>query len=330
MPASDILSEAIGWAVRLQSGSATEQDRAACESWRAAQPSHEQAWQKVQGVEAAFQNLPLATDEVALTTLEGANRRAVRNGRRRAFKLAGLGIVALAGGFTAYATLPLQQPIAYATAVGERRRLSLTDGTTLNLNTGSEVEVAFSFLRRLIVLKQGEIFIETGKDADSVTGRRPFWVHTAQARLEAIGTRFGVRQGGDSTRVHIIEGLVAIHPLSGNSVLARAGDVIEVRADSPGPVRVSDAAFDPSAWSRGELVARRMRVADFLKELRRYRRAPLDWESAVADLRISGVFQLDGPDPTERALEVLAGTLDVKVEEDPTSAGITVRAGNRN
>jgi ferric-dicitrate binding protein FerR (iron transport regulator) len=325
----DVLGQAIDWAIRLQSGLATENDRAACDSWRAAQPAHEQAWQKVQSVEAAFQNMPDTTDEVAFATLQGADRRAVRSGRRRALKLAGLGVVALAGGFSAYATLGWQQRTAYATAIGERRRVLLPDGTTLNLNTDSEVEVAYSFLRRLVVLKQGEIFVETGKDADSLSGRRPFWIHAAQARLEAIGTQFGVRDGDHSTRVHVTEGLVAVHPLSGASVMVRAGDVIEVGEGHSVPVRISDTAFDPSAWSRGSLIARRMRLADFLEELRRYRRSPLSWEAAVAELRISGVFQLEGPDPTARALEIVAATLDLKTEPDTATGGILVRVGGR-
>ncbi|MFS2055959.1 FecR domain-containing protein, partial [Variovorax sp. CT11-76] len=87
-------------------------------------------------------------------------------------------------------------------------------------------------LRRLIVLRRGELFVRTGADAGSLVGRRSFWVHAAQARFEAIGTRFGVRQAGSETRLSMSEGQVAIHAGDAPPVLAQAGDRFVVRASS--------------------------------------------------------------------------------------------------
>ena len=63
-----------------------------------------------------------------------------------------------------------QLPAGLATEVGERRQFLLDDGTRLQLNTASAVDVQFTAQRRLIVLRRGEIFIDTGKDAASVIG----------------------------------------------------------------------------------------------------------------------------------------------------------------
>ena len=54
-----------------------------------------------------------------------------------------------------------------------------------------------------------------------------------------------------------------------------------------------------------------MRLADFVQELSRYRPGWLRCDPAVADLRVSGVFQIDD---TDRALAAVAHALPVRVE----------------
>jgi transmembrane sensor len=59
------------------------------------------------------------------------------------------------------------------------------------------------------------------------------------------------------------------------------------------------------------LYAEEMRLADMLAEVARYRSGVLRCDPAVAQLRVSGVFQLDD---TDRILAVLAQTLPVRVD----------------
>lgn len=322
----EVLDEAIAWAVRLGSGSAGAEAQAACEAWRAAHPSHEQAWQQVQAVEEAFRQVPSGTASLAHGALQSAAGMQARGqGRRRAMRL--LGLVAAGGVFGAWLwrEAPWLQRTEYLTAIGERRRIVLADGTELSLNTGSEAEVLFSPLRRLIVLRRGELFVRTGADADSLVGRRSFWVHAAQTRFEAIGTRFGVRQAGGETRLSMSEGRVAIHAGEVPAVLAQAGDRFVVRADGAAPERDADAGFEADAWTDGALVARQMRLDAFVAELARYRQAPLACDAEAASLRVSGVFQLGGADPVGRALDALVRTLPVKVERGAGDALTVVR-----
>jgi ferric-dicitrate binding protein FerR (iron transport regulator) len=320
----EVLDEAIAWAVRLGSGSAGAEVQAACEAWRAADPLHEQAWRQVQSVEEAFRQVPSGTASLAHGALQSAAGLQAR-GRRRAIRL--LGLVAAGGVFGAWLwrEAPWLQRTEYLTAIGERRRVVLADGTELSLNTGSEAEVLFSPLRRLIVLRRGELFVRTGADADSLVGRRSFWVHAAQARFEAIGTRFGVRQAGSETRLSMSEGQVAIHAGDAPPVFAQAGDRFVVRANGAAPERAAEAGFEADAWTDGALVARQMRLDAFVAELARYRQAPLACDAEAASLRVSGVFQLGGADPVGRALDALVRTLPVKVVRGAGDALTVVR-----
>lgn len=320
------LEQAVAWAVRLASGTAAAHERAACEQWRRAHASHEQAWQQVQTVEQAFQGAAAAGDpHMAHGLLQAADRqRRQGKARRRAVGL--LGWCALTLGLGSFATRWVAsaawlQGGQYATLPGERRTVAMADGGSLAINSGSEVELRFSPLRRLVILRRGEVFIRTGADADSLTGRRAFWVDTPAARLEALGTRFGVRLLDAATdsatiRLQVTEGRVAVHPTSGAPmVIAKPGDNLLITADTAAPRRVALADQDATAWTEGVLVARQMRLDLFVAELSRHRSAPLRCAPSAAALRVSGVFQLDGPDPVERALQVLARALPVRVED---------------
>lgn len=318
------LDQAVAWAVRLASGAATAQEREACEQWRRAHASHEQAWQQVQAVENTFQG---ARGDAALShgILQSADRqRRQRLSRRRAAGLLGCGAVSLA---LLGPLLRWGRPGRWleqdddVTQPGERRQRAMADDGTLSINSGSDVGLRFSPLRRLVIVRRGEVFISTGADAASLTGRRAFWVETPAARLQAVGTRFGVRlldtPSGAATRLQVTEGRVAVHAGEGPpTAVAQAGETWLI---SPGGTQVTRQATpdaDAMAWTEGALVARRMRLDAFCIELGRHRAAPLRCDPSVAELRVSGVFQLDGPDPVGRALQVLVRTLPLRLEGD--------------
>ena len=86
------------------------------------------------------------------------------------------------------------------------------------------------------------------------------------------------------------------------------GDRVEGATSGNGveePSALQDAAV---AWRQGKLVARGMRVADFVDEIGRYRTGFTLCDAAVADLTISGVFSTRD---TDRALQSLADSLPV-------------------
>lgn len=301
-----VLDQAIQWLVRLQSGAVDPAMHAACEQWRRAQPSHENAWQALQVNEQRFRLAAQLTAGVARDTLANA---AASHSRRKVLKLLGLGVCASGLG-----ALTVQQTwrgvsADYVTRTGERQRFQLVDGTLLQLNTHSRADAVFSAERRLITLREGEVFIQTGADTGGPQARRPFWVQTAEARLEAIGTAFNVRQEPGYTRLSVEEGAVAVHLASGRGPLITAGNECLISA---GRVeQVQGDVLQASAWTRGAVVARQMRLQQLVEELGRYRTGWLLCDGAVADLRISGVFQLEDID---RALAGLSRSLPVRIE----------------
>lgn len=320
----DVLEQAIAWSVRLHAkGNVDGEVSRALTEWRLASLQHEHAWQAIQASERDLLGARSLPPRLLMETLEAGSRE-VQVRRRQVLKLLGLASVGVGTAWLVSAeAVRTGWRADYATANGERRILRLADGTSLHLNMNTAVDIRFDAQERRILLRRGEVLIDTGKDV-ALNGRRRFWVDTAEGHLEAIGTRFLVRQENDSTRLQVEEGAVAVYRDNRVQHLAHAGDACEMRDN--GAVQVlADDGFDHAAWSEGVLAAKQMRLADFLDELSRYRSGWLRCDPAVADLRVSGVFQLTGDDPSTHVLEALSASLPVRIEM-PTRYWTTVRA----
>lgn len=300
-----VLQRAAEWMARLWSGEASEADAAACAAWRATHPEHERAWARLQRFEQQFDSIPR---EVARGALSGKPRHA-RPDRRRVLQV--LGLIASGGGaaLLAHETGLWQQATAdYRTAVGETRAIVLADGSQVVLDTASALDVVYTASERRIVLRAGAILVESAPDKAAIY--RPLLVQTAQGTATALGTRFTVRSGDGVSDVAVFEGLVELRPLHESASAVRLpagmrGSYTHHAAQANGQAEASAAA-----WTRGSLVAERMRLADLLAELARYRHGVLRCDERIAGLRVTGVYSLRDID---RSLANLALSLPVEL-----------------
>jgi len=111
-------------------------------------------------------------------------------------------IVAAAG---LYAWLTLRGTQTYETGIGERRSLTLADGSTIDLNARSRIRVRLTETRRLVELIDGQALFEVAKDR-----ARPFIVRSGEVQVRAVGTQFDVDHERGSTTVTVLEGRVAV------------------------------------------------------------------------------------------------------------------------
>lgn len=289
-----VLVQAVDWYVKLNDSHATTATHAGWQAWLAADPLHAQAWSRVEQLQQQMGQIPAGMGH----TVESA-----REQRRRAVKMLALLLGAGAVGWQGYRVSPMSAD--YATRVGERRQFVLADGTRLDLNTDTQVDVHFDSSQRAINLRRGEISLETGKDA------RPLKVWTGDGSIQALGTRFSVRLDDPHTRVNVEAHAVLVQPrLLAESARVEAGEGLIFSADRLGTPQPS--AANASAWTQGMLVAVNWRLDDFLAELGRYRSGYLGCAPQVADLRLSGAFTLDD---TEAVLSNLALSLPVRVRQ---------------
>ena len=93
----------------------------------------------------------------------------------------------------------------YSTAKGQQQRVTLADGTEINLNTETALRVKVTNTQRTVYLTQGEAFFSVAHD-DS----KPFNVIAANGRIHDIGTRFNVYTQQNNTQVTVTDGEVEI------------------------------------------------------------------------------------------------------------------------
>ncbi|MCG7326091.1 FecR domain-containing protein [Achromobacter sp. ACRQX] len=302
-----IIREAARWLVRLHSGEAGPADHAAFERWRAGSPDRELAWQRAQRLTQQFNAVPAALGVPLLTREPRVSRRTVLR------TLAAMGFAAPAAAWLGY-RVHYGQEGGYRTAVGESHDLMLADGSEVLLNTDTGMDVRYSDAARVVQLRSGEVYVRTAADK----AVRPFYVETPQGRLQALGTRFVVRQrdGRDAmTELTVLEHRVAVTLANGGSTrVFSAGESVRFTAqaflqgDLPAaaPLRAGTAP----GWTRGVIEADNMRLDALLAEVARYRRGVVRCDPDVAGLRVSGVFRLEN---TDALLAVVANTLDLRV-----------------
>jgi transmembrane sensor len=190
----------------------------------------------------------------------------------------------------------------YATATGERRRFSLPDGSLLQLNTRSAVDLAFSSRQRTILLKQGELML-------TCKAGHPMQVRTRDVLLEGFEGQVVVRQDADCTRVSVVRGKGALYLIEGAGPHWIASGQ-EWQVGKTGAQRLGSVDMEAAAWTEGLIVSRDMRLGAFLDQVSRYRHGYLTCSDDIADLRLSGVYRLEDP---EQLIQLLPQTLPVRL-----------------
>ena len=301
-PDAKAVKQAIQWLLRLRESGHEPTLQQQCAQWRSAHHEHEQAWQRVMHLHQDLDLRCVPGAGLALQTLETSQQRLHR---RQALKL--LGGVVMVGSAT-WLAKDLDATSAwasdYATGTGERRVLTLPDGSLMQLNSRSAVDLAFSEQQRMVRLKQGELMM-------TCNARHPVLVQTRNALLEGFEGRFVAYQDNDCTRVSVTHGKVAVHrPGNGQLLWIESGQ--NWRLDAQGAHRLAHLGMDPMAWTEGLIVTQDMRLSDFLAQVSRYRHGYLGCSDEVADLRLSGVFRLEDP---EQLIQLLPQTLPVRLSQ---------------
>lgn len=291
--AREVVRAAAEWLALLESGRATERDHASLQQWRDSHPQHEQTWQKAQLLRQRFVELPRA---LAMASLDRP-----QPGRRAVLKRA-LGVAALV---PAAWLISRQLPIDVwradlHTATGERRQVPLADGSSLQLNTASAVDVDMA--QRRLTLVDGEMAL-------TVPGAGTMTVQTRYGQVIVSQAEVCVRQLSSNCLVSVLKGAVQVRDLRGQMVTLQSGRQAQLQASGLG----DSIPFDvlKLGWRDGVLTAQNQALGEFLRELQRYRPGVLRWDPSLEALRVTGSFQLAD---TDRILNLLASTLALEVQ----------------
>jgi transmembrane sensor len=192
----------------------------------------------------------------------------------------------------------------HVTPVGGFERVPLADGSRVELNTDTAIEVAYSRNRRRVDLERGEAFFQVAKDA-----RRPFVVDAGTYQVTAVGTAFSVRRDELGTEIVVTEGTVRVDRSDGlrpgRPLLVHAGAAAALGRDGPVVSQVSLAQVEGDlGWRQGVLVFADRPLREVAAEFNRYNRRQLVVvDPEVGNVLIAGRFRPTNLDGLVRLLE---------------------------
>jgi transmembrane sensor len=206
----------------------------------------------------------------------------------------------------------------FATTVGQRDSVRLSDGTRVVLAPQSQLIVAAGYGNtvREVELK-GEAYFDVHHDA-----ARPFLVRAGDADIRDLGTTFTVRATGEQgVRLAVTSGSVSLasQAAQDNAVVLRPGDAATLASNGQTLVERGGAVEPDTAWTRGRLVFREAPVGTVRTELRRWYGIDLQIDSSFDERHLSMTF--DG-ESADRVLEVIALSLGAEVTKQGNVAVI--------
>lgn len=320
-----IQNQASQWVARLGSDVVTEQEKQEFKAWLSANPQHKHEYEAVSQLWsdlATVRFLPTAKKCLTDDTQEQPQKRSIGF----AAWTSGIAIAccSLLFALVFHTIDPTQDMPAihateatrYSTVVGQQLEINLPDGSIVELNTASEIEVQFSRLERRITLLTGEAYFNVAKDK-----ARPFVVDIDGNEVIAVGTEFNINHSVPNTVVVVTEGTVKVvnNAAINAHVMPRYISVnqkIVMLKDGVNKVSTVDTLED-IAWREKTLVYRDTPLVDAVAEVARYLPYTIYTNSdslSLSQLKVSGTFSLNSPEAT---LEAIVTTFNLsKVETD--------------
>jgi transmembrane sensor len=281
--AGDIEAVAAQWLERRDSENWNEVFEAELEAWLAGSRAHRAAYWRLKAAWTHAERLAaLKPSPVERVADAGPSRRI----RPLMFRVAAaFAIVAMAG---IAAKIYFAEPAArlYTTAIGERKTLTLGDGSQIELNTDTRLRIAAGNARK-VWLEHGEAFFQIKHDA-----AHPFLVVAGTHRVVDLGTKFLIRQDSARTEVALMEGSARFESERAKPAILKPGDVAYATADQMSVTKQPERTIaNALGWRHGVIIFDRTTLADAAAELNRYNvKQIVILDPAAARLTIHGRF----------------------------------------
>lgn len=319
--------EAAAWVIRLNAGKLSREDAFAFEDWLNESGAHRQAFLQLSEVwrmsgemfddpVAQVQRLSVRKTIAAWRQLHPLKAWAGAGGAVAA--LLALLWAAGAGGF--FVMGPKVERTTLASLVGEKKTVALSDGSVVQINTDTEIEVVYTSDERGLRLLKGEAHFDVAKNP-----RRPFRVYAGQGMIEAVGTAFLVELTDEATEVTVTEGQVKLARFKSEAAAPDAAVAAEIE-DTVAMVKAGRNAVlgddhvvvedipeteiqKRLSWRRGVLLFDGDTLESAVREFERYTQSDIVIaDESIRSTRIVGYFSAGD---TDKFLQALESSFDV-------------------
>lgn len=339
--------EAAEWVVRIDNDSLKPEQNDALRQWLQQSPANQQAFAELAQVWGLMDSLGELSELIPLdpTMSEQPSTTPSSYGWRSVamFSLVLFFAVSLAVFYPEWQAQQFRYTQVVTTHIGEQQTLALPDGSTLVLNTDSNVNIQYDQDRRNIYLNRGEAHFEVAHDP-----ARPFVVHAGKGRVTAIGTAFNVQYHNGAVDVIVTDGVVKVDTVvdvpaltlnNSNKPVDVIAPVVSTSVKAGQQVSFDTVVHEVNkipapevnrklSWRQGMLSFAGEPLSRAIAEVSRYTETKIIIEDPlVAELPVGGYFKAG---ETEAMLEVLEVSFGLKITRVSDKVIVLSRGENFN
>jgi transmembrane sensor len=298
--------QALDWLARLRDNECSETEKQAFSNWLTLTPENEAAYKQVQ----QFWEQTGDLQEMLGKRIKTARTyvKSSQAGKRRRSSIIILAVISIGLASSRPELVLKLASKQYQTEKGRQIHINLSDGSSIDINTDSEIRVADFLGWRKAWLERGEAWFNIRHNA-----AQTFEVFAGQGWIRDIGTQFMIMTDQNSTLVAVAEGEVAIS--TAKLANQKLGANQQTSFDSAGQIsNTNDSDVNAlSAWRQGLLIFKSQSLPEILKQLARYHQVEFDvTDSKLQSITYSGRFSISDLD---ECLKTLSSGLNVKITQ---------------
>ncbi|MGV8094316.1 MAG: FecR family protein [Mangrovibacterium sp.] len=199
---------------------------------------------------------------------------------------------------------------------GARTTLLLPDGSTIWLNSGSEVSYPQSFGKIREITLKGEIYLEVKKD------KKPFVVKTDLGEVTVLGTKFNVSSyTGEPFMTTLVEGSVVVKDKAGSDEIHLKPGFQYVSQDGKYTVKEVPISIYTS-WKDGKMIFRREPFETVAKRLERWFNVTIELRGeSIKNLWYTGTIEMES---FSEVLELIKNTTPIEYSFNSKTRVLTI------
>lgn len=208
--------------------------------------------------------------------------------------------------------------------MGKHIKLQLSDGSRLDINSGSKVVYPQKFkeaCREIFV--EGEIFIDVTHKENNI----PFIVKTSLFDVNVLGTAFNVKAYKEDAEAEIVllRGKVEVKDRNEQNYMLMPNELIALNEGAyMNKEKVN--ALDYISWIDGILILKNHSLSTVLQQLHRYYGQEINYDAGIETMPMHG--KLDLNEGLQKVLSTIAITAPVTVEEKDNIYYVHMRKEN--
>lgn len=303
---SIILEQALDWLLLMDENGLSETQKIEFEQWKNLSIQHQKNWQKIENVQNKLkQNTEKIPKSIARDLLT----------HQKITQILPLNLMLIMICSVVIASIYFAHEQAwtsdYSTTYGEQKEILLNDGTKIHLNSKTAIDVQYGEKQRNIILKFGEIYVETGKDEK----HRPFTVLNKDGAMLALGTAFDVRQENEFTTLSVTQHSVEATTQSTNQkIKLETGYSMDFNKTQFYPKQKIN--IENMLWRHSLMMVDRMDLAEFSKIIEKNYGLKVEADTTLshqAELKISGTYPMND---LERLITLLEDTYGLEIKKN--------------